>query len=114
MPNIELVALFDFERLNSEQYPEDERYGEGSIKILVDKEPKTQEEFDEITKAIFRNGQFAKVALKHVLHDDDGLFSNLGAPGQEVDDSYVIDQSGEAGVLTEGEPDVIAGEIVDE
>lgn len=114
MPNIELVALFDFERLNSEQYPETERYGEGSIRLSVDKEPETQEDFQEIAKAIFRNGEYSQVAVKSVFHDDEGLFNALGEPEPVVDDSYVIDKSGEAGVLHSDTPDVIIGEVVDE
>lgn len=114
MPNIELVALFDFERLNSEQYPEDERYGEGSIRISTDKEPETAEDFTEIAKAIFKKGGYAQVAVKSVFYDDEGLFENLGAPPKEgtVDNSYIIDQAGEAGVLDGNE--VIIGEVVDD
>jgi hypothetical protein len=109
--NIELVALFDFERLNSENYPENERYGEGSIRIGVDKVPETAEDFTEIAKAIFKNGGYAQVAVKSVFFDDDGLFSALKSP-DKVDNSYVIDQAGEAGILDEDE--VVIGEVVDD
>lgn len=113
MADIDLVAIFNFERLNSEQYPEDQRYGEGSIRIKTDKEPKTDEDFTEIAKAIFKKGGYAAVAVQSVFYDDDGLFNALGEPQPVIDDSYVIDKSGEAGVL-DTEPEVIQGEVVND
>ena len=113
MSNIELVALFDFEVLNSEQQPEDKRWGEGSIRITTDKEPVTAEDFQEIAKAIFKKGGYAQVAVKSVFYDDDGLFNALNKPDPVIDDSYVIDQAGEAGIL-DGEHDVITGEVVND
>lgn len=106
----ELVALFDFERLNSEQYPEDERYGEGSIRISTDKEPETEEDFREIAKAIFRNGQYAAVAVKSVFYDDAGLFSKLSKPDSVSHDrKHSVEQK-----KTATFDEIVQGEVVDE
>lgn len=106
----DLVALFDFEKLEPES--EEKRYGEGSIKIEAEWEPKTEEDFLEITKAIFRRGGYAQVALKHVFYDDNDLFSRLNNPEAAANDEneYHIDAKGSAGVLD----DMITGEVVDE
>jgi hypothetical protein len=106
MPN--LVALFDFERLNPAD--ESERYGEGSIQIFAEREPKTQEEFDEVTKAIFRNGNYAAVGLKHLFYDENDLFANLQKPTGLPSDDYKLDAKGDTGILD----DIIQGETVDD
>lgn len=111
----ELVALFAFKRLNAEEYPEDERYGEGSIKIVAEREPETQEDFTEIAKAIFQKGEFEEVAVTKVFYDDENLFKNLVAPNETsspdiIQPTYIITDSGPAGIMD----DVIEGEIVDE
>lgn len=102
----ELVVIFVGERLNSEQLPVDERYVEGSIKIDTDREPKTQEEFDEISKAIGRKGKYKAVAVKQVFYDDEGLFSKLPKPDTS-------DQS-RVGPKTATIEEIIQGEVVDE
>lgn len=112
MSDIELIAMYNFERLNSEQYPEDERYGESFIRISVPREPETVEDFQEVTKAIFRAGKFSQVALMSVFHYDEELFDKLTNSAENVDNSYVIDQVGEAGVLDQ--PETIVGEVVND
>lgn len=103
----ELVVLFDFERLNSEKYPENERYGEGSIRISTDKEPETEEEFKEIARAIGKNGNYSAVAVKSVFYDDNGLFSALKKPEPVSHDrKYAANNK--------PENEVLQGEIVDE
>ena len=75
------IAHFAFELRGAENLPETERHGFGTIPIVTDKEPKTQEEFLEITKMIFRQGgdRYEKVGLLGVtpveedhiaFHDD--------------------------------------------
>lgn len=103
----DLVALFDFEKLNPDS--EDKRYGEGSIQINTEREPESEEDFLEITKAIFRRGGYAQVALKHVFYDDNDLFSRLQKP-ETSNDTYNLDATGPAGILDE----TIPGEVVDE
>jgi hypothetical protein len=102
----ELVVIFVGERLNSENLPIDERYVEGSIKINTDREPETQEDFNEIAKAIGRNGDYASVGVKQVLYDDEGLFSKLPKPGS------VATNLSEKKTATMDE--IIQGEVVDE
>lgn len=102
MPN--LVALFEFEELDPKS--ELEQYGEGSIQISCDREPETQDDFNDIARAIFQRGNYKQVVLKKVFYDDKGLFDALTKPGP--DNEYNIDASGEAGILD----DVIPGEIV--
>lgn len=112
MSDIELIAMYNFERRNAEQYPEDERYGESFMRISVPRLPETVEDFNEVTKAIFRNGEFNQVALMQIFHYDENLFSKLVEAHEKVDNSYVIDQAGEAGVLDQ--PETIVGEVVDD
>lgn len=106
----ELVAIFAFERLNSQQYPEDERYGEASIRISTDKEPESQEDFDEIAKAIFKKGGYAAVAVKSVFYDDEGLFNHLEKPDPVSHDKKFAVQQKKTVTFDE----VIQGEVVDE
>lgn len=103
----ELVVLFDFERRDPKQYPENERYGEGSIRISTDKEPETEEDFKEIAKAIFRNGQYNAVAVKSVFYDDNGLFSALEKP-------IPVSRDRKHSVNNKPENEVLQGEVVDE
>lgn len=75
MPN--LVAYFEFEVLNPEEFDASERAGEGTMQIWAEREPETVEEFAEVSRQIGLAGKFGKVRILSLFHDDNNAFQNL-------------------------------------
>lgn len=62
------TVAYAFRHRESALRPDDQMWGEGTMPITTDKEPETQEDFDEIAKTVFRAGNdYAEVKIKHVI-----------------------------------------------
>lgn len=87
------IAHFAFLLRGSENLSEEERHGFGTIPILTDKEPETQEEFLEITKHIFRQGgdRYEKVGLLGVTPIDPDHIAFRDDSDTVIEGEIVID-----------------------
>jgi hypothetical protein len=61
MPNY--IAHFAFERPDSDLRPEDQSHGVGEIHINTDEVPTTAEDFKEIARVVFQQGDYKTVAV---------------------------------------------------
>jgi hypothetical protein len=62
-PSFNYLAHYSFAFPQSDLRPEDQRWGQGSMPINTDKEPKTKEEFLEIARTIGKTGGYERVAI---------------------------------------------------
>lgn len=99
MPN--LVAYFEFEVQNPEEFDEDKRAGEGTMQIWVEREPETVEEFNEVTAQIGRGGKFGKVRLLSLFHDENGAFTDLKNNSVDTSEEYSLDAAGDMDIVAE-------------
>lgn len=95
---LNLVAYFEFEVQNPENYEKAERTGEATIQVRVEREPETVEEFNEVAKQILRNGKFGKVRILSLFHDDNNAFENLKNTSTSSED-YTLDAIGDSNVV---------------
>lgn len=65
--SLNYTAHYMFERLNSETLPEGEKYGQGVCPVSLEREPRTAEEFKEISATIGRAGGYAKCNVIRLL-----------------------------------------------
>lgn len=71
-------AHYAFQVADSEDKPEDERWGFGRVPIETEVEPTTDEDFKEIARTIGRKNGYDTVRLQHVTAVDDAKMSGSG------------------------------------
>ena len=69
-PTHNYLVHYQFAFPQSDLRPEDQRWGQGSISIQTDQEPKTAEEFKEIARVIGKTGGYERVAITRVEPTD--------------------------------------------